>query len=266
VRSYKEWYPSLDETVVLETFAHERDTFLRTLARGLKEMDRLLLLDADAAFRLYESFGLPYEVVKELGGIKAEELTREAFDEKFRKHQERSRAGASKKFGGHGLLLDTGELKAADEEELRTVTCLHTATHLLHAALRTVLGDEVGQAGSDITAKRLRFDFTFPRKLTDDEKTEVQNMVNEVIAKDLPVQMVRMPIEQAKETGALYFFKEKYPEEVDIYYVGHALGSAFSKEFCGGPHVERTGAIGVFRILKEEAVGAGTRRIRATIE
>lgn len=266
VRFYKDFYPELDEAAITEAFDAERTKFSGTLRRGLKELDRLESVDADTAFRLYESFGLPYEIIKELGAAKAASLTRESFDAKFKEHQEKSRAGAAKKFGGHGLLLDTGELKAADEAELFKVTRLHTATHLLHAALRNVLGAEVKQAGSDITADRLRFDFTFPRKLTDAEKSRVQDMVNEVIDEDLPVNKVTLPIEEAKKTGALFFFKEKYPEEVNVYYVGDAMDTAFSKEFCGGPHVTHTGEIGHIRIGKEESVSAGTRRIRATVQ
>lgn len=259
-------YPELDPDIVLPVWDQEKEKFLKTLRHGLKEMHKLFTIDGASAFRLYESYGLPYEIVKELGGGKAKGLTRESFDAMFKEHQEKSRAGAAKKFGGHGLLLDTGELKAADEEELEKVTRLHTATHLLHASLRKVLGEDVHQAGSDITVERMRFDFTFPRKLTDAEKGRVEDMVNKVIDEDVPVNKVTLPIEEAKKTGALFFFKEKYPEEVNVYYVGNDLDSAFSKEFCGGPHVTHTGEIGRFRIVKEEAVGAGARRIRATIE
>lgn len=266
IRFYKEFYPGLDEDTIVDAFSKEREKFSATLKRGLRELERVEVVDAATAFRLYESFGLPYEIIKELGDARAIALTRESFDEKFKEHQEKSRAGAAKKFGGHGLLLDTGELKAADEKELVTVTRLHTATHLLHAALRKVLGDEVQQAGSDITADRLRFDFTFSRKLTDVEKSRIEDMVNEVIDKNMKVNKVTLPIEEAKKTGALFFFKEKYPDEVNVYYVGDDLDSAFSKEFCGGPHVTHTGDIGKIRIVKEEAVGAGARRIRATIE
>ncbi|HXV26835.1 MAG TPA: alanine--tRNA ligase [Candidatus Paceibacterota bacterium] len=266
VIAYQGDYPELDATVVREVFVHEKEKFSRTLKHGLKEMAKLPVIDSAAAFRLYESFGLPYEIIKELGGDSAKDLTRGDFDERFREHQEKSRAGAEKKFGGHGLLLDTGELKAADESELKVVTRLHTATHLLHAALRKVLGDEVQQAGSDITVERTRFDFSFPRKLTDEEITGVQDIVNDIIGKDLPVNKEVMPKAEAEKTGALFFFKEKYPDPVNVYYVGKDLGSAFSKEFCGGPHVTHTGEIGTVRIIKEEAVGAGTRRIRATVQ
>lgn len=252
---------SFNTDEITAVIAAESDKFQRTVNQGRRELDRLESIDADAAFRLYESFGLPYEVIKDIAGEKATALTREQFDAKFKEHQEKSRAGAEKKFGGHGLLLDTGELKAADEHELKIVTRLHTATHLLHAALRKVLGTDVSQAGSDITSERLRFDFTFPRKMTAEEIAEVERLINDVIAQDLPVTKVTLPKEEAEKTGALHFFKIKYPAQVDVYSVGE-----FSKEFCGGPHVTHTGEIGHLTITKEEGVSAGVRRIRATID
>ena len=151
----------------------------------MRRLDRLESIDTDTAFTLYESFGLPYEVIKEFGGDKTASLTREAFEEKLEAHRQASRAGAEKKFGGHGLILDTGELKAKDQAEMDKVTRLHTATHLLHAALREVLGDEVKQSGSDITPERLRFDFSYPRKLTDEEIRRVEEIANEVVEQDL---------------------------------------------------------------------------------
>ncbi|MDO8515703.1 MAG: alanine--tRNA ligase, partial [bacterium] len=169
-------------------------------------------------------------------------------------------------FGGHGLLLDTGELKAKDEVELKKVTRLHTATHMVHKALREVLGNEVHQAGSDITVERTRFDFTFPRKLTLEEIKKVEDLVNEKIRIDLPMNKVVLPKAEAEKTGALYFFKEKYPDPVNVYYLGKTVEDAWSKEFCGGPHVTHSGEIGKFRIAKEEAVAAGVRRIRGVVE
>ena len=266
VNEYKGIYPNLDYTAIKEVYGQEYSKFIKSVGVGLKELEKLDAIDAQSAFRLYESFGLPYETIKEMGGEKAKDLNREAFDEEYRKHQKKSRAGAEKKFGGHGLLLDTGELKAANEEELAIVTRLHTATHLLHAALRKVLGDEVHQAGSDITVERTRFDFTLDRKLADDEKKEIEDMVNDVVAKDLPVNKVVMPKAEAEKTGALFFFKEKYPDPVNVYFVGESLENSFSKEFCGGPHVTHTGEIRKIKIIKEEAVSAGVRRIRAIVE
>ncbi len=263
---YSDFYPSLNRDLIFLVWKEEGEKFTKTLALGLRELDKAATIDAVSAFKLYESYGLPYEVIKDFGGEKAGALTREAFDEEFKKHQEKSRAGAEKKFGGHGLILDTGELKAGTEEELKKVTRLHTATHMLQQALRMVLGNEVHQAGSDITAERARFDFNFPRKLTPEEIKKVEDIVNEKVEEDLPVQKAVLPKAEAEKTGALYFFKEKYPDPVNVYFVGKSLDEAFSKEFCGGPHVTHTGEIGKFRIVKEEAVGSGARRIRATVE
>ncbi len=265
VDDYGEWYPELQKEVIASEFSAEKEKFLKTLKNGLKELAKLESVDAQTAFKLYESYGLPYEVTKEVGGEKARGLTREAFEEAFKKHQEISRAGLEKKFGGHGLLLDTGELKAKDEAELSIVTRLHTATHLLQQALRQVLGPDVSQRGSDITVERTRFDFSFPRKVTDEELRQVEALVNDIVRQDLPVQRIELPIEEAKRTGALYFFQEKYPDRVSIYVVGPSLEEAFSKEFCGGPHVSHTGQIGSFSIVKEEASSAGIRRIRAVV-
>lgn len=262
---YEQFYPELNREVILEEWNAERARFEKTLAVGLRELGKVDALDAKRAFTLYESYGLPYEVLKELGGEKAKKLVREEFDKEFEKHQEISRAGAVKKFGGHGLILNTGELKAGSEEELQKVTRLHTATHLLQRALREVLGPEVAQRGSDITPERTRFDFSFPRKVEKEELWKVEELVNEKIKEDLPVEFKEMPKEEAEKTGALYFFKEKYPERVKVYYVGHSLEGAWSKEFCGGPHVTHTGEIGRVKIAKEEAVGAGVRRLRAIL-
>ncbi len=276
VEIYGQNYPHLDASAIIYEFDHEKEKFNKTLAQGLKELERISDVNADSAFKLYESYGLPFEIIKDIAGAKAEKLTREAFEEKFKKHQEKSRAGAEKKFGGHGLLLDTGELKAANEEEIGVVTRLHTATHLLQASLRKVLGPEVKQAGSDITAERLRFDFTFSRKLTPDEIKKTEDLVNEIIKKDLAVTKKEMLYEEALQTGALNFFKLKYPSTVNVYTVGPGSwnnpsssdfsGPPFSRELCGGPHVTHTGEIGHFKIKKEETVGAGVRRIRAIAE
>lgn len=251
--------------VVADIFIEENEKFKKTLKFGLRELEKLPTIDALVAFRLYESYGLPYEIIKELSGTRAQNLKREDFDAEFKKHQDISRAGLEKKFGGHGLLLDTGELKAGGEEELKKVTRSHTATHLLQQALRDILGSTVQQRGSDITIERTRFDFSFDRKLTVEEIEKVETIVNQKIKEDLPVDFIELPKEEAVKTGALFFFKEKYPEKVKVWYVGKDLASAYSKEFCGGPHVTHTGEIGQFKILKEEAVGIGVRRIRAVV-
>lgn len=252
---------------IAEVINDEREKFGAVVANGLKELSRHKIIGAKEAFYIYESFGLPFELIVELAPKEAtKDLRREDFEKEFAKHQEISRAGAERKFGGHGLVLDTGELKAKDVAELQKVVRLHTATHLLQAALRTVLGSEVAQKGSDITAERTRFDFSFPRKVTPEELKKVEDMVNKKIQEDLPVAFQELPKDEAAKTGALHFFNIKYPEKVKVYYVGHSLGDAFSKEFCGGPHVDHTLVIGKFKIVKEEAVSSGVRRIRATVE
>lgn len=267
VETYKNAYPELNVKRILEVFAEESKKFKKTMAAGFKEFAKLPSVDVKTAFMLYESYGLPYEVIKELGGAeKTKALTREGFDEEFKKHQELSRAGAEKKFGGHGLILDTGELKAGNEEELKKVLRLHTATHLLQGALREVLGPEVHQLGSDITPERTRFDFGFPRKMTPEEIKKVEEIVNKKVKEDLPVGFKEMPKAEAEKLGALHFFKEKYPDPVKVYYIGKDVKSAWSKEFCGGPHVTHTGAVGHFRIAKEETVGSGVRRIRGVVD
>lgn len=257
---------ALDRDRIVSVFKAENQKFRNTFVNGMRRLDRLETIDTDKAFTLYESFGLPYEVIKEFGGAKAASLTREAFEEKLEAHRQLSRSGAEKKFGGHGLILDTGELKAKDQAEMEKVIRLHTATHLLHAALRQVLGDEVKQSGSDITPERLRFDFSYPRKLTDDEIKKVEETANCIVKKNLKVGYLEMPRAEAERTGALFFFKAKYGDKVKIYYTGNSLDDAYSKEFCGGPHVEYTGLIGKIRITKEEAVAAGVRRIRAVVQ
>ncbi|HVZ10920.1 MAG TPA: alanine--tRNA ligase [Candidatus Paceibacterota bacterium] len=248
-----------DDTKIADTVMGEIEKFSRTLERGIKELEKSSGLDDASAFRLYESFGLPFEVIKEVAGAKAEGVTREGFEAERKRHQDISRAGAEKKFGGHGIIKE-GDLTATDAAEMAVKTRLHTATHLLQAALRAVLGPEVRQNGSDITAERLRFDFNFSRKLTDQELLAVQGWVNDLIIKDVPVTKREMSSDEALRSGALAFFKQKYPERVTVYSIGE-----YSKELCGGPHVSRTGEIGIFTIKKEEAVSAGIRRIRAVV-
>ncbi|OGM96997.1 MAG: hypothetical protein A2817_01930 [Candidatus Yanofskybacteria bacterium RIFCSPHIGHO2_01_FULL_39_8b] len=263
INTYAEQYPELQakRREIHNIYSEELVKFNKTLRGGLNELKRLEKVDAVGAFRLYESFGLPYELIKDVAKDRAKDLAREAFDQEFKKHQEKSRAGAEKKFGGHGLLLDTGELRAGNEEELKKATRLHTATHLLHASLRKVLGEEVKQAGSDITAERLRFDFNFSHKLTSEELQKIEDMANETVENDYKITKEEMSYEDAIKSGALAFFKLKYPPTVNVYSVGD-----FSKELCGGPHVSHTAEVGHIRITKEEAVSAGVRRIRAVVE
>ena len=258
-------YPEILDGHILEVLEAEQQKFEKAIARGMSEMKKFPQITAKEAFYLYESFGLPFELIRELAPEASKELHRHEFDKEFKTHQETSRAGAEKKFGGHGLLLNTGELKAKDEEELKKVTRLHTATHMLQQALREVLGSEVHQAGSDITAERTRFDFSFSRKITAEEIKKVEDLVNQKVEEGLPMQKIILPKSEAEKTGALYFFKEKYPDPVNVYFLGDSIQTAWSKEFCGGPHVANSREVGKFKIIKEEAVGAGTRRIRATV-
>ncbi|MBI5079673.1 alanine--tRNA ligase [Candidatus Wolfebacteria bacterium] len=261
------FYPEINDfKKILEIAENEYQKFNKAVGLGLKEIGAYKEITAKDAFYFYETFGLPYELVKELKPEAAKNLSFENFNKEFEKHREVSRVGAEKKFGGHGLLLDTGELKASNEEEVKKVIGLHTATHLLHWALREILGGGIRQMGSDISAERARFDFSFDRKLSSEEIMKIEELVNEKIKKDLPVYFKEMPKGEAEKTGALSFFKAKYPDNVRVYFIGsEASGGIISKEFCGGPHVENTREIGEFKILKEEAVAAGVRRIRVKI-
>lgn len=267
IKIYGSFYAELSGQIVEEEFLKEKAKFSETVSRGIKQIYKFSKINAPIAFDLYQSFGITFEIIKDLGGEKAAGLSREDFDKEFEKHREVSRARREKKFGGHGLILDTGELKAANEEELKVVTRLHTATHLLQAALRKVLGESVHQAGSDITTERLRFDFTFERKLTDEEIAQIEGLVNAVIGKNFDMGYEEMSYEKAIKTGALYFKKEKYPASVKVYSaVDPKSGEVFSRELCGGPHVSHTSELGHFRITKEESAGAGVRRIRAVVD
>ncbi|MDZ4299332.1 MAG: alanine--tRNA ligase-related protein [Candidatus Sungbacteria bacterium] len=281
VHEYGAFYPEVvaaNETIRTE-FSRERERFVKTIANGMRRLDALVEkrpagteVSGKDAFDLYQTYGLTEEIIAELlserGGYTYDH---EGFHREFRdaleRHQEISRVGQEKKFGGHGLLLDTGELKAADVNELKIVTRLHTATHLLQAALRKILGAEVSQRGSDITVERTRFDFSFSRKVTPEEIKKVEDMVNDAIGRDLVMDYKEMAYTDAVAGGALHFFREKYPERVKVYSAHDSkTGEIFSRELCGGPHVSHTGEIGHFRITKEESSSAGIRRIRAVVE
>ncbi len=213
------------------------------------------VLSPEETFTLYATHGIsPQQLARE-----GYTFDREAFAERATRHQARSRDGAEKKFGGHGLAHGIATA-GRSPDDIAKITRLHSATHLLHAALRTVLGDHVRQNGSDITPERLRFDFSFPRKLTDEEKKRVTDLVNEKIREDLPVRWEILPYEEAIKQGALAFFKEKYEPTVKVYSMG-----AFSKELCGGPHVAHTAEVGSFRIVSEKSIAAGLRRIKAVV-
>jgi alanyl-tRNA synthetase len=234
----------------------EENKFRKTLQDGLKHFNKLSgsNINGSDAFILFSSYGFPIELTLELAKEKNISVDVEAFNEEFKKHQELSRAGADQKFkGGMG---------DASEQSIK----YHTATHLLHQALHEVLGDHVSQKGSNITPERLRFDFTHTEKMTDEQKQRVEDIVNQKITAALPVNVVTLPKAEAEKTGARHFFGEKYPDEVTVYYIGDTIDNAFSKEFCGGPHVKNTSELGLFKIKKEEAVSAGVRRIKATLE
>jgi alanyl-tRNA synthetase len=212
-------------------------------------MASLTVLDGRSAFKLYDTYGFPIEMTIELAAEKGLTVDEADFAERFKQHQEKSHQGAEQKFKGG--LADHSEQTAK----------LHTATHLLHSALRKVLGDEVAQKGSNITAERLRFDFSFGRKMTAEEIAEVERLVNVAIEAKAPVVCEEMTVPEAKEKGAIGLFESKYGEKVRTYKMGE-----FSFEICGGPHAENTGDLGSFKIQKEESSSAGVRRIKAVIK
>lgn len=249
IKKYKDVYSNFNDIETVAIFRGEEEKFTKTLQEGLKKFN-----NGEDPFTLFTTYGFPFELTKELAKEKGIEINEEKFRQDFNKHQELSRAGSEQKFKGG--LGSTGEME----------TKYHTTTHLLHQALRDILGDSVQQKGSNITADRLRFDFAFERKMTDDEKKRVEETVNEKIKLSLPVKKEVMKKSDAEKTGALHFFGEKYPDEVNVYYIGDSLDSAYSKEFCGGPHIENTSVLGKFKIAKEEAVSAGVRRIKAILE
>ncbi|MEK7627177.1 MAG: alanine--tRNA ligase-related protein, partial [Patescibacteria group bacterium] len=271
IENYKEYYPELGqkEKEIIKAIKEENEKFGKTLERGLKELEKLDVIDAQKAFNIFQTYGFPLEMIQEELSKKNLLIDETDFQKEFKNHQEKSRAGLEKKFGGHGLIMDTGELKAGSEEEIKMAIKFHTATHLMHQALRIVLGEKVGQMGSDINAERLRFDFSYDRKITSEEIKKVEDLVNEKIMENLEVKIEEMPYKKAMESGALAFFKVKYPEIVKVYSVGNpstGSGQVFSKEICGGPHVSHTGELGKFKIKKEESSSAGVRRIRAILE
>ncbi len=264
---YKDAYPELGakRAHIEQVLNEEAGKFAEALAHGMREFDRLAK-DGDItgvdAFKLFSSFGLPIDVTKELAIEKKLKVDLAGFDAEFKKHQDLSRAGAEQKFKG-GL---------ADANDPMVVR-YHTATHLLHQALHDVLGEnEGGQKGSNITAERLRFDFAYGAKMTDEQKKKVEDIVNEKITAALPMNNVVLPREEAEKTGARHFFGEKYGDEISIYFTGNDLKTAYSKEFCGGPHVKNTQELAgpegkwKFKIQKEEASSQGVRRIKAVLE
>lgn len=247
---YKDSYPEIlsKSEYIQGEINQEEEKFKKTLEKGLKEFEKGL-----DAFTLFSSYGFPLELTLELAKEKGIKVDIDKFNEEFKKHQDLSRSGAEQKFKGG--LADTSEMSVK----------YHTATHLLHQALHDVLGEGVGQKGSNITPERLRFDFSYDKKMTDEEKKKVEDIVNEKIKLALPVQNISLPREEAEKTGARHFFGEKYGDIISIYYIGKDLQSAYSKEFCGGPHVKNTSELGTFKIQKEEASSQGVRRIKAIL-
>ncbi len=258
VSIYDEAYPevSVRKKETQEAIQKEEEKFRKTLERGMKEFARLAeegAISAEGAFQLFSTHGFPLEMTEELASERGIVVDREGFQEAFKKHQELSRAGAEQKFKGG--LADTSVMS----------TRYHTTTHLLHQALRTVLGEGAIQKGSNITAERLRFDFAHGAKMTDEEKRAVEDLVNKKISEALPVFYEDISFEEAQKRGAIGLFGEKYGDTVRVYQVGEG-DSRYSLEFCGGPHVENTSELGHFKIVKEEAVAQGVRRIKAVLE
>ena len=253
ISKYKKYYSELDsnEVVVLEVLKNEKEKFNRTLEKGLREFAKVSNkdIDGDVAFHLYDTYGFPIELTEELAHDAGINVDVKGFQEKFKAHQELSRTASAGKFKG-GL---------AGNSEIETK--YHTATHLLNAALKVVVGTDVHQKGSNITDERMRFDFSCDHKLSDEEKQKTEDLVNEWINKGLDVTVEEMKKEDAIKSGAECMFIEKYPDIVTVYSIGDV-----SKELCGGPHVKNTSELGHFKIKKEEASSAGVRRIKAILE
>ena len=257
INKYSKYYGELERNIsdILETLKNEKIKFNRTLEHGLKEFEKVVknidgdTINKDIAFRLYDTFGFPIELTEELAGELGLKVDTEGFKQKFAEHQEKSRQGSTGKFKGG--LASTGEME----------TKYHTATHLLNAALKKVLGPHVHQKGSNITAERMRFDFSHPAKMTDEEKKQTEDLVNEYIKMAIPVEKLEMKKEDALKMGAEAMFIDKYGDIVSVYKIGDV-----SLELCGGPHVKNTSELGHFKIKKEEASSAGVRRIKAILE
>ena len=259
VENLKEMYPELEKNreTIKNVIIEEKNKFVKTLSHGEREFEKEIkklkeqnigIISGKIVFRLYDTYGFPPEVTKELAEENGLKINLDEFNKLFKEHQEKSRQGAEQKFKG-GL---------ADQNE-KTIS-YHTATHLLHEALREVLGEHVKQSGSNITEERLRFDFTHPQKMTKEEIQKVEDLVNKQIQKDLPVTCEEMSYEDAKKSGAIGLFTDKYGDKVKVYTIGD-----FSKEICGGPHVTHTGDMGTFKIKKEESSSSGVRRIKAIL-
>jgi len=259
IEVYQDTYPELKsgETGILTVIRNEEERFEKTLSQGLKVFNKILsktkgqnysIISGIDAFHLFDTYGFPLELTMELAQENNLKVDKGGFESALEEHRKISRAGVEKKFGGVG------------KEAVFQAVKLHTATHLLHSALRKVLGEHVRQMGSDITSQRLRFDFSHPKKMTAEEIKKVEDLVNQKIKEDLEVKKEEMSYQEAVNTGALAFFKEKYPETVTVYFTDN-----FSREICGGPHVKKTSELGILKIIKEESCGSGVRRIRAIL-
>ncbi|MBO5681777.1 MAG: alanine--tRNA ligase [Lentisphaeria bacterium] len=261
IDNYKDVYSELaiNEKIILEEFEREERQFASALDRGTREFEKLIarvpahierkVISGKNAFNLYETYGFPIELTVEMAAEKGFTVDMEGYQKAFEKHQELSRQGAEQKF--------KGGLADHSDETAR----LHTATHMLHKALRIVLGDHVAQKGSNITAERLRFDFSHPDKMTPEQIAEVQKIVNEQIQRELPVICEEMTVDEARAAGAIGLFGDKYGERVKVYSIGD-----YSKEICGGPHAQNSKDLGEFIIQKEESSSRGVRRIKAIIK
>lgn len=257
IEKYAKYYDELEKNkeVILDVLTNELKKFNRTLEKGLREFEKIVsnlegtTLNKDLAFKLYDTYGFPLELTVELAEEKGITVDKVGFEQKFKEHQEKSRAGSEQRFKG-GLAGD-GEVE----------TKYHTATHLLNAALKQIISKDVHQRGSNITVERMRFDFNCDHKLTDEEKQKVEDLVNEWIKQEIPVTVEEMSKQEAIDSGAECMFIEKYPDVVTVYTIGNV-----SKELCGGPHVQNTKELGHFKIKKEEASSAGVRRIKAILD
>jgi alanyl-tRNA synthetase len=256
VSKYHDIYPNLTEkeAEIEQEIAAEEEKFRYTLKRGGEKFNEIEGdISGKDAFDLYQSYGFPIELTEELAKEQGKEVDVAGFEAEMKEHQTKSRSGSEQRFKGG--LADASEMSVK----------YHTATHLLLAALRQVLGDHVEQKGSNITPERMRLDFPHPEKLTDEQKQAIEDLVNEKIAADLPVTHTDMPITEARQSGAMGVFGDRYADVVTVYTIGNPE-HPFSKEICGGPHVEHTSVLGHFRITKEESVSAGVRRIKAILE
>ena len=276
IKIYEKIYPEVrkKETDIITVIQNEEEKFRKTLEKGLTKLDKLLkskinslnkrqklkIIGGKELFDLYQSYGFPLELTEELAKEKGFEIDKKGFQKEFEQHQKISRAGVDRKFGGHGIK------EFGPQNEIEIVK-LHTATHLLQAGLRQILGKEIEQKGSDINSERLRFDFSFHRKITGQEIKKIEDLVNQKIDESLEIKEEEMSFEKAINSGALSFFKERYPKTVKVYIIFNPKTTeVFSKEICKGPHIKKTSELGFFQITKEESLGTNIRRIKAVLK